>query len=99
MKAKGLSLLLLFVTCAMLLACAQTDAGLTTKVKSKLAADDVLGDSDLLSYILFDGRLGAALIELGRADADAQRALLPRLEFNHAGEVVQRMLVGERNWS
>lgn len=42
MKAKGLSLLLLFVTCAMLLACAQTDAGLTTKVKSKLAADDVV---------------------------------------------------------
>lgn len=39
----------------------------------KIAAMEVLGDSDLLSYLLFDGRLGAALIELGRADADAAR--------------------------
>ena len=28
---------------------------------------------DLLSYLMFDGRLAAALIELGRADADAAR--------------------------
>src|SRR5690606_6688146 len=45
----------------------------------KLAAEDVLGNSDLLSYMLFDGRLGAALIELGRADADAARDQL--IEF------------------
>ena len=45
----------------------------------KLASGEVLGDSDLLSYLLFDGRLGAALIELGRADADAAREQL--IEF------------------
>lgn len=45
----------------------------------KLAAEDVLGNSDLLSYLLFDGRLGAALIELGRADADGARDRL--IEF------------------
>ena len=34
---------------------------------------EALGGSDLLSYLMFDGRLAAALIELGRADADAAR--------------------------
>lgn len=42
----------------------------------KLAHQRVLGESDLLSYICFDGRLAAALIELGRADADAARQSL-----------------------
>lgn len=48
-------------------------------VLEKLAAEDILGESDLLSYLLFDGRLSAALIELGRADADAARSSL--IEF------------------
>ncbi len=39
----------------------------------RLTSSGALGESDLLSYLLFDGRLGAALIELGRADADAMR--------------------------
>jgi NTE family protein len=45
----------------------------------KIADDDFLGESDLLSYMLFDGRLATALIELGRADADAARSKL--IEF------------------
>ena len=37
-------------------------------------ADGAVADrADLLSYILFDGQFAHALIELGRADADAQR--------------------------
>jgi len=46
---------------------------------SKISSDDLLGRSDLLSYLLFDGRLAAALIELGRADADSCRDQL--IEF------------------
>jgi hypothetical protein len=40
---------------------------------SRISSQHLLGRSDLLSYLLFDGRLAAALIELGRADADAAR--------------------------
>ena len=43
---------------------------------SQIASQDAFGDSDLLSYLLFDGRLAAALIEMGRADADAERERL-----------------------
>jgi hyperosmotically inducible protein len=42
MKIRILSALSLFAALALTLACAQTDAGITTKVKSKLAADDVV---------------------------------------------------------
>lgn len=41
-----------------------------------IAAQDSANDSDLLSYMCFDGRLAAALIELGMADADAARSQL-----------------------
>ena len=47
--------------------------GLSGWILSKISSEDLLGRSDLLSYLLFDGRLAAALIELGRADADACR--------------------------
>jgi hypothetical protein len=40
---------------------------------------EALGESDLLSYLLFDGRLATAMIELGKADADAARSEL--IEF------------------
>ncbi len=47
--------------------------GLAGWLFARLSSDDLLGRSDLLSYVLFDGRLAAALIELGKADADAAR--------------------------
>lgn len=47
--------------------------GISGWLLSKISSEDLLGRSDLLSYLLFDGRLAAALIELGRADADACR--------------------------
>lgn len=40
---------------------------------------EALGESDLLSYLMFDGRLATAMIELGKADADASRQAL--IEF------------------
>ena len=40
---------------------------------------EALGESDLLSYLMFDGRLATAMIELGKADADASRQSL--IEF------------------
>ena len=40
---------------------------------------EALGESDLLSYLMFDGRLATAMIELGKADADASRKEL--IEF------------------
>ncbi len=42
----------------------------------KLAGEQGLGASDLLSYLLFDGALATSLIELGRADAHANREAL-----------------------
>jgi NTE family protein len=45
-------------------------------VLRKIADADSLADSDFLSYLLFDGRFAEALMELGRADADASREKL-----------------------
>lgn len=53
--------------------------GSTGWILGRLAASDFLRQSDLLSYILFDGRFAEALIELGRSDADASREQL--IEF------------------
>lgn len=53
--------------------------GVSGWLLSKAAGSDFLANSDLLSYILFDGRFAEALIELGRADADAARESL--IEF------------------
>ena len=39
----------------------------------KIAAEDAANNSDLLSYICFDGKLAASFIALGRQDADAAR--------------------------
>ncbi len=39
----------------------------------KIANRDRRGDSDLLSYLLFDGRFAERLIQLGMADAEAAR--------------------------
>ena len=38
------------------------------------SADREGGESDLLSYLMFDGGFAEILIDLGRADARAQRA-------------------------
>ncbi|MEZ4271661.1 MAG: hypothetical protein R3C68_09585 [Myxococcota bacterium] len=37
-------------------------------VFGRLASSEFRSDSDLLSYALFDGRLAATMIELGRAE-------------------------------
>ena len=42
----------------------------------KVASEDALNNSDLLSYLMFDGRLATSLIELGMTDADAAREQL-----------------------
>ena len=47
--------------------------GITGMLFAKISEQQALGGSDLLSYLLFDGRLATALIELGKADADAAR--------------------------
>ncbi len=47
--------------------------GLTGKVIKRLAASgEDPNESDLLSYVLFDGRFAKTLIDLGRADAEAR---------------------------
>ncbi len=50
--------------------------GIAGFVFGRISSVDMLGGSDLLSYILFDGRMAEALIELGKADADAARSSL-----------------------
>lgn len=50
--------------------------GVAAWLLRKIAAEDSANDSDLLSYICFDGGLAASLIELGMADADAARSQL-----------------------
>lgn len=48
--------------------------GLSGMLFDFMSDAEALGESDLLSYLLFDGRLATAMIELGKADADAARA-------------------------
>ena len=50
--------------------------GLASWVLRKIAAEDSANNSDLLSYLCFDGSLASSLIELGRSDADAARSQL-----------------------
>ena len=57
----------------------QKMGGVAGKLFEFMSDEDALGGSDLLSYLLFDGRLATAMIELGKADADAARADL--IEF------------------
>jgi NTE family protein len=45
-------------------------------ILSKFASSDALARSDLMSYLLFDGRFAERLIELGKRDADAARSKL-----------------------
>jgi NTE family protein len=48
-------------------------SGLTGNIIRRLAASgDDPNESDLLSYVLFDGRFAKILIDLGRADAEAR---------------------------
>lgn len=48
-------------------------SGLTARVFRRLAERDAGDDSDLLSYLLFDGGFGKILLDLGREDARARR--------------------------
>ncbi len=43
--------------------------GMTGRVFRRLAERDARSESDLLSYVLFDGRFARSLIDLGRSDA------------------------------
>jgi NTE family protein len=54
----------------------QKMGGVAGKLFEFMSDEDALGGSDLLSYLLFDGRLATAMIELGKADADAARSQL-----------------------
>lgn len=51
-----------------------TFKGLTGRLLRRLAgtSDVAQNESDLLSYVLFDGRFAKILIDLGRADARAR---------------------------
>jgi NTE family protein len=49
------------------------------RVIRRIGEEEGLVESDLLSYLLFDGEYARELIELGRHDADAQRQAL--IEF------------------
>jgi NTE family protein len=53
--------------------------GATGRVLRAMAERDARSESDLLSYVLFDGEFARALLELGRADAAAQHDELCRL--------------------
>jgi NTE family protein len=57
-------------------------AGVTMRLLRRLADREARSESDLLSYVLFDGRFAAQLVELGRADAKKKHAEL--CEFVHA---------------
>ena len=57
----------------------QKMGGVSGRLFEFMSQEDTLGGSDLLSYLLFDGRLATAMIELGKADADAARSQL--IEF------------------
>jgi NTE family protein len=53
--------------------------GATGRVLRAMAERDARSESDLLSYILFDGEFARSLIDLGRADAAAQHDELCQL--------------------
>jgi NTE family protein len=59
---------------------AQRVPGLTGKVMRRLAESQ--WESDLLSYLLFDGEFAAELIALGRRDARARHAELCKIFDN-----------------
>ena len=46
--------------------------GLMGRLIRRMAESDVEGESDLLSYLLFDGEFAQRLMELGRGDARAR---------------------------
>jgi NTE family protein len=48
-------------------------SGLSARIFRSLAERDAGDDSDLLSYLLFDGGFGKILLELGREDARARK--------------------------
>jgi NTE family protein len=52
--------------------------GVLGRIVRRLAEDDEGSESDLLSYILFDGEFAAQLIEMGRRDARRRHAELCR---------------------
>jgi len=54
-------------------------AGLSARAFRRLAERDAGDDSDLLSYLLFDGGFGKQLLELGMEDARACREQLVKL--------------------
>ena len=53
--------------------------GLPGWLLSKLGHSEAVANTDLMSYLMFDGRFAEQVIQLGMADADARRAEL--LEF------------------
>jgi len=57
-------------------------AGVTVRLMRRLADREARSESDLLSYVLFDGRFAAQLVELGRSDAKKKHVEL--CEFVHA---------------
>lgn len=57
-------------------------AGVTVRLLRRLAEHEARSESDLLSYVLFDGRFAAQLIALGREDAKKRHVEL--CDFVHA---------------
>ena len=55
---------------------AQSARGVAGRLLRRLASRDARDESDLLSYLLFDGEFARQLIELGRDDARARHAEL-----------------------
>ena len=52
--------------------------GIMGRLIRRMAAGDVKGESDLLSYLLFDGEFSQRLMDLGRQDARAREADLAK---------------------
>ncbi|HQY64532.1 MAG: patatin-like phospholipase family protein [Myxococcales bacterium] len=55
---------------------ARTSRGVAGRLLRRLAVSDARDESDLLSYLLFDGEFARQLIELGKADARARHSEL-----------------------